>query len=452
MSRVLNLANMGYVPTPSLVVERVAAFLFAAGPCHLLDPCAGAGEALAQLRQLLGHGTTFGIELDEERSKAAAHVLDNVLGGSYEHAVISKGEEGAELKWLNPPYSTDTKAGRRLELTFLRETQDWLRPGGVLVYIVRQAHLSEHVARRLSNWFEDLSIYRFPEEEYEAYQQVVVMGIKRASARQDDTACLRLLQAAKATLPELPERPDRLPYQIPVRPEQLPWRFRSKQVSAVEIQAEALVHGVWAGRWWQERQVRKAEGGIRPLMPLRLGHLALFLAAGLLDNIELTRDGQHLLIKGQTRKVQIDVTTPEEKEDGITRTVEEFRTTIQVLDLMSGEVRCLDDPKTLTAFVERWQEELSRAVIAAYPPLHGLHLTDREERVLGALLRHKRLVGRRESGLLPVQKQVAAAGYKAIKRYGSVTLVMATGTGKTATSLGIARLLQADYLKRREIK
>ena len=144
-----------------------------------------------------------------------------------------------------------------------------------------------------------------------------------------------------------------------------------------------------------------------------------------------------------------DVTTPEDKEEGVTRTVEEFRTTIQVLDLTSGEARCLDEPNALTAFVDRWQSELSRAVIDAYPPLHDLHLSDQEEQTLAALLRHKRLAGRCESGLLPVQKQAAAAGCKAIQRYGSVTLVMATGTGKTATSLGIARLLQADYLRKR---
>jgi predicted RNA methylase len=209
MSRLMNWANMGYVPTPPSVVERVAAFLRVEGPCHVLDPCCGAGEALAQLRGLLEQGTTFGIELDVARSEAAAKILDQVLGGSYEQASASKGETGVELLWLNPPYATDTKAGRRLELTFLRETQDWLRPGGVLVYIVRQAHLSERVARRLSTWFEDLSVYRFPEEEYQTYQQVVVLGLKRSSAHQDETACLLLLQAAQATLPDLPEIPDR---------------------------------------------------------------------------------------------------------------------------------------------------------------------------------------------------------------------------------------------------
>ena len=63
-------------------------------------------------------------------------------------------------------------------------------------------------------------------------------------------------------------------------------------------------------------------------------------------------------------------------------------------------------------------------------------------------LKHKRLAGRREGGLLPAQKQVAAAGFKAIQQRGSVTLVMATGTGKTATSLAIARLMQAERLSR----
>ena len=452
MSRLMNWANMGYVPTPPLVVERVAAFLQAEGPCHLVDPCAGAGEALAQLRGLLGHGTTFGIELDVARSEAAAQVLDQVLGGPYEHASVSKGEEGAELLWLNPPYSTDTKAGRRLELTFLRETQDWLRPGGVLIYIVRQAHLSERVARRLSTWFEDLTVYRFPEREYGVYQQVVVIGIKRAAAMKEDAGCLRILQAARAHLPELPEQPDRQPYHIPIRAPNTRWRFRSKHVSPVEIQAEALEHGAWRGRWWSERQEPLSKGQKRPLMPLRRGHLALFLAGGLLNNVELNRDGESLLIKGHTEKAEVDVTTPEEREDGITRTVEEFRTAIYVLDLNTGQARRLDDPNTLTAFVERWQEELSQAVIDAYPPLHDLCMGDGEEAVLAPLLRHKRLAGRRESGLLPVQKQAAVAGSKAIRCYGSVTLVMGTGTGKTATSLGIAQLLQADYLKERRMK
>lgn len=189
-------------------------------------------------------------------------------------------------------------------------------------------------------------------------------------------------------------------------------------MSAQDIQAEALLHGVWTGRWWLERQVgintQSDATRERPLLPL--GHLALFLAAGLLDNVELARpdEYEHLLIKGSTRKVQVDVTTPEEKDEGITRTVEEFRTTIHVLDLTTGEARCLNEPNALTAFVDRWQSELSRAVIDAYPPLHDLHLTDVEEHTLAALLQHKRPAGRRESGLLPVQKQAAAAGCKAI--------------------------------------
>ncbi len=451
MSRFLNLARMGYVPTPPLVVERVAAFLRPEGPCHLLDVGCGTGEALAQLRGLLGYGTTFGIELDVERSEAAAQVLDHVLGGSYEQALVSKGHGGAELLWLNPPYSTDTKAGGRLELTFLRETQDWLRPGGVLVYIIRQVHLSDHVSRRLSIWFEDLSVYRFPEEEYGDYQQVVILGVKRGRATEDDSTCLRLLQAAKARLPELPEVPDRPPYVLPVRSPKTPWRFRSKHISAEEIQAEALANGVWRNRWWLERQSPDQLSDERPLMPLRLGHLALFLAAGLLNNVELAQDGERLLVKGHTRKVQVDVTTPEEKEQGVTRTVEEFRTTIWVLDLDSGESRHLDNPHELTAFIDCWQKELSRAVIDAYPPRHDLHIDDGEETILAPLLRHKHLAGRRETGLLPVQKQAAVAGYKSVQRYGSVTLVMGTGTGKTATSLGIARLLQADYLRKAKV-
>ena len=67
--------------------------------------------------------------------------------------------------------------------------------------------------------------------------------------------------------------------------------------------------------------------------------------------------------------------------------MEEFRTAISVLDLTTGQASRLDKPEVLTAFVERWQDELSQAVIDAYPPLHDLHLTGEEEAALGSLLR-----------------------------------------------------------------
>ena len=54
MARLEGIAKAGYYPTPSSVVERVAALIRPAHPTtrqavRLLDPCCGTGAALRQL-------------------------------------------------------------------------------------------------------------------------------------------------------------------------------------------------------------------------------------------------------------------------------------------------------------------------------------------------------------------------------------------------------------------
>ena len=437
MSHYGNKMNMGFVATPYEVVDRTARFLKGEGACHFLDPCCGMGEALYRCSKALGVGTTFGIELDIQRSQAAAKLLNTVISGSYEHCYVGQ----ADLLWLNPPYDTDMgKQGKRLELTFLRETQDWLRPGGILVYIIRQKHITTNVARRLSSWFDNITVYAFPEHDYQSYQQVVILGVKRETQQKDDETNNRLLLAAQMPLPELPEVPDRQ-YIIPTRDELTPWRFRLKRVTPDEMQIFSKESGVWTTHFWNDL-FRIDIANDRPLLPLRSGHLALFMAAGLIDNVELKRGEHHYLVKGTTHKVAVDVTTAEEKKAGITRTVDEFKVIIYNLNLNTGKANRLSDPSVLTKFVDEWQQELSQAIIDAYPPLHDLTITEVQQTILSALLKHKRLPNRTATGLLPSQKHAAIAAAKSVRKYGSATLVMATGTGKTATALGAAMILQ----------
>jgi type I restriction-modification system DNA methylase subunit len=43
--------KMGYYPTPASLLDAIASYLSAdsAGPCRVLDPCCGEGEALAHI-------------------------------------------------------------------------------------------------------------------------------------------------------------------------------------------------------------------------------------------------------------------------------------------------------------------------------------------------------------------------------------------------------------------
>ena len=88
--------------------------------------------------------------------------------------------ETASLLYLNPPY--DWEAGssnnQRLESVFLEHTYRWLKPGGVLIFVIPQLRLAK-CARLLSEHFQDLRVCRLTEPACLEYKQIVVLGTRR---------------------------------------------------------------------------------------------------------------------------------------------------------------------------------------------------------------------------------------------------------------------------------
>jgi hypothetical protein len=175
--------KMGYYPTPLSVIDRVRYSLtFPADNVNFLDPCCGEGLALKNLVKD-ANATTYGIELDDYRAEQAKANLDHVLKGSYEDARISN--SAFSCLFLNPPYDWDTPPEangdntERKEKTFLRGTVRYLQPEGLLIYIVPQKRVSGDIAKILSYRFEDFNVFRFPEEEYPEYKQIVLFGAKK---------------------------------------------------------------------------------------------------------------------------------------------------------------------------------------------------------------------------------------------------------------------------------
>ena len=87
-----------------------------------------------------------------------------------------------------------------------------------------------------------------------------------------------------------------------------------------------------------KRSGRRADLTARPLMPLRKGHLAMLVAAGFLDNLELETPESRVLVKGQTKKEMVLV------EEGETHDVyrEQLRTSVVTLDLDSGRIERIE--------------------------------------------------------------------------------------------------------------
>ena len=300
-------AKMGYYPTPDEVTPIIARYINRQrnGLIRALDPCAGEGTAVKLVGDHL-QAETYGIEIDLERGKIAKEILTKCLVTDYQNTRISHGS--FSLLWLNPPYDWATRdneieKSERYERTFLRDCIPYLSPGGILVYLIPQRRLDGHIARMLSYRFEQISVFRFPEEEYRAFKQLVIFGVLKKKPDKDDrlSEYLKKCGQLKALVPYLPQRPPRV-YEVPTSPAKATFLFRSKDIEPEELAEEIQKHGLFSQFKEMTTPLSMAEK-IRPIMPLRHGHLAQILACGLMNGIVWDRDRTNpLLVKGVTKK------------------------------------------------------------------------------------------------------------------------------------------------------
>ena len=111
-----------------------------------------------------------------------------------------------------------------------------------------------------------------------------------------------------------------------------PVMFTTRVIDFAKAVAEARTRGLWTQEEITEAFWPPTDLTARPLMPLRKGHLAMLVAAGFLDNLELETPESRVLVKGQTKKEMVLV------EEGETHDVyrEQLRTSVVTLDLDSG--------------------------------------------------------------------------------------------------------------------
>ena len=346
MARLEGIAKAQFYPTPPSVVERVAALVRPATRSHrrvtrLLDPCCGAGDALRQFADAIGGGETYGIELEQHRAAEARRILDHLIAGSA--FAVRLGHEAFSCLWLNPPYDQD-EGGKRLEHNFLTTMSRTLAPGGLLVYIVPQGRLAQS-ARYLASRYEGLRCYRFHDPEYDAFRQCVVLGRRRATQVIATDAQAQAEAWATAPLPELPSPDCPAPTnQLPALPAG-PVVFASQFFDPETAAAEARERGLWTNSALVERFWPASERPVRPLMPLRRGHLAVLIAAGFLDNVMIDDGTRRVLVKGRITKVS----RPVESADPDVEVEREFlRTSVVMLDLDTGQFEDIEQGGQLT--------------------------------------------------------------------------------------------------------
>jgi superfamily II DNA or RNA helicase/16S rRNA G966 N2-methylase RsmD len=439
MPRLASLAKAGYYPTPPRVAEWIANHLRASeGGERLLDPCAGEGTAAALIANRL-HLESYGIELDRDRAVASSLVLTSVLHSDFQQVSITPDSFG--LLYLNPPYDTDAET-KRLEYKFLTHTAKWLMPEGVLVYIVPRHVINVQTAVYLVSHLRDIRVFQFPQPEYEQFKQIVLFGVKSEELLSDNQKeAAELVAQCRTTLPILPEACE-TPYHIPPVNPNTRFYFHSKVITPEEVLTEAFRRGVWSKAEWRDLfQPLDQDLQFKPLMPLRLGHLAMLIAAGLLKNMELRKEGKRLLVKGRTTRARI-VSRDEENQAEITRftPVPEIVT----LDLESGQLERLDEPQALSAFMEEWQQVIAEKVLQNFTPLYQFNYEELDPVVAETLRKlspHRRLAGRAETGLFETQKHVAVALWQRMLKESFALLLGEPGVGKTTIACAVAALL-----------
>ncbi len=254
--------------------------------------------------------------------------------------------------------------------------------------------------------------------------------------------------------PPLPEGlwgyPD-TPFEV-AAPGGKPFYLRRRQVQPDEIATDAQHWGVRTSRWWRDQVETIPELRSSTLLPLRDTQIANLLFLGFADNREFNLDGHRYLFRGQTRVIETDVTSEEEKDQGRTRVLEQVQQGGVMLGLETGELRELE-PAGILHLVRAHAGAFAQAVTDHVPSLRpDLTLEGWEDRVLDQVYRFKRLPGRADYGLTHVQKVIAAVTAQAIeeRRTRVVVLNADTGSGKTGMAFGAALCLRQRYLERRD--
>lgn len=285
--------KLGFYPLPTAQAERIRLHLQYPAEFAALDPCVGDGTAFSKLLESTG-AHAHGIEIDAYRAEQAAQLGIQVLQANA--LSVRCPAESVSLLYLNPPYDFEVgqQSNKRLELTFLEHTFRWLKPKGVLVFVIPQAQLKV-CAKLLAEQFVDLRLYRLTEPECVQYQQILVLALRRArNVHLQDSALLGIVAHLQrvsdgdeiASLTATPET-------IYAVPSSVATTLTDQGIPLDKV--EDLLSQSAAYRQAGRILVREQNcfRG-RPLTPLHGGHVSLLATAGMLNGVFGIGEDRHI--------------------------------------------------------------------------------------------------------------------------------------------------------------
>lgn len=169
--------KLGFFPLPAAEADRIRNSLMFPAELSALDPCVGDGVAFTQLlKDATAH--RYGIEIDANRAEQARTLgIETLHANTMDVRCLA---EALSLICLNPPHDLEfgEANNQRLELVFLEHTYRWLRPGGILIFVIPQRQLRT-CARLLAEHFTAFRIYRLTEPECIQFKQIAIFAVRR---------------------------------------------------------------------------------------------------------------------------------------------------------------------------------------------------------------------------------------------------------------------------------
>ncbi len=228
-----------------------------------------------------------------------------------------------------------------MERLFLEHVYRWLKPSGVLVFVIPGVRIGECSAV-LSIHFRDVRVYRPTEPESVRYKQIVLFGLRRTRHERErlrDNGITRARQwyASLARdserLPPLPLEPDR---QYPLPPGDLVRMvYRGLPLDEIEdlLPKSSAYRQAAPVLFAQEPDISG-----RPLTPLHGGHVGLLCTAGMLNGIFGEKEARHIATWQSIKLVD----RTEQEEDGATVVREKERFSNELtLVFSTGEIATL---------------------------------------------------------------------------------------------------------------
>ena len=452
MTRLAAQEKMQFYPTPLPVVDLIAQHLNAPrtgeGIIRLFDPCVGTGEPLARLAEHLHVQTngaerfevqTWGNELHPLRAADAAERLDKVVQAPFQSVGWTPKQYGmATVLFLNPPYDHAEKGSghRRQETYFLKKATQALVKDGILIYIINPSAATWGTARLLYENYQDIELYRFPDDLYDRFKQFVVLGRKRKKpvGWYEYSAQVYAFEALN---------PGAYRHQTPVTLRSFDDLGRHYHVPTVHSYQATLKRAIWTREEVKDvltvpdNPCEPAPNDTKTVAvePLRRGHKAGALASGVMGTMAVESG----VIK--SRAVPRLEVREYEEPDGTRKREEITQWDTHLIHLTDAGVEELDGVAVLPFLEQHIAEitaELNRrmtTLTAQEPP------TPAEVQLLQTLSQDRlRPDGSGEAGLYVAQKSSVVAASRALKNYGVAHVVGEMGVGKSTIAAALVEL------------